>query len=62
MKLKVFDYVMLEGFPMGQYTYTSVGSVQHTIRRFSTKVTESVRWTYGQEIDEQEKAKRPPGI
>jgi hypothetical protein len=62
MKPKVFDYVVLEGFPMGKYSYTSVGSVQHTIRQFSTKVTNAVRWRYGQEIDEQEKTKRPPGI
>lgn len=62
MKPKVFDYVVLEGFPMGKYSYTSVGSVQHTIRQFSTKVTEAVRWMYGQEIDEQEKTKRPPDI
>jgi hypothetical protein len=62
MKPKVFDYVILEGFPMGQYTYTSVGSVQHTIRRFSTKVTRAVRWMYGQEIDEQGKTKHPPEI
>jgi hypothetical protein len=61
MKPKVFDYVVLEGFPMGKYTYTSVGSVQHTIRRFSTKVTDAVRWRYGQEVDEQEKTNRPPG-
>ena len=60
MKLKVFDYVVLEGFPMGQYTYTSVGSVQHTIRQFSAKLTDAVRWMYGQEIDEQEKTKHPP--
>jgi len=62
MKPKVFDYIVLEGFPMGKYSYTSVGSVQHTIRQFSTKVTDAVRWMYGQEIDEQEKTKRPPGI
>jgi hypothetical protein len=62
MKPKIFDYIILEGFPMGTYTYTSVGSVQHTVRQFSTKVTDAVRWMYGQEIDEQEKTKRPPGI
>jgi hypothetical protein len=47
---------------MGEYTYTSVGTVQHTIRRFSNKVTDAVRWKYGEEIDVQEKLKQPPGI
>jgi hypothetical protein len=56
----VFDYVVLEGFPMGKYTYTSVGTVEHTVRRFSTKITTVVRWMYGQELDEQEKANGPP--
>jgi hypothetical protein len=54
-KLHVFDYVILEGFPMGQYTYTSVGDVKHTVRQFSTKVANAVRWMYGQE-----EAKIPP--
>ena len=58
-KLKIFDYVILEGFPMGKYTYTSVGTVQHTVRRFSTKVAIAVRWMYGQEIEEQEKIPPP---
>ncbi len=43
-KPKVFDYVNLEGFPMGQYTYTSVGDLQRTVRRFTTKIANSVRW------------------
>jgi hypothetical protein len=53
---KLFDYVVLEGFPMGHYTYASVGTVQHTVRQFSTKVTTAVRWRYGQEVDEKPKA------
>jgi hypothetical protein len=59
MTPKVFDYVIVEGFPMGRYTYTSVGSVEHTVREFSTKVTTATRWLYGQEIEEQEKTKPP---
>ncbi len=58
MKPKLFDYVVLEGFPMGNFTYISVGSVQHTVRQFSTKVTTAVRWSYGQEVEEQ--TKPPP--
>jgi hypothetical protein len=59
MKPRVFDYVILEGFPMGKYTYTSVANVEHTVREFSTKVTTAIRWMYGQEIEEQEKTKPP---
>lgn len=51
-KLKVFDFVVLEGFPMGQYTYTSAANVPHTVRKFSTKVTTAVRWMAGQEAVE----------
>jgi len=60
MKPKLYDYVLLEGFPMGNYTYTSVGTVQHTVRQFSAKVTTAARWRYGQEIEAQEKIKAPP--
>jgi hypothetical protein len=59
MKPQQFDYVVIEGFPMGKYTYTSVGTVEHTVRQFSTKVTTAVRWRYGQEIEDQEKTKPP---
>lgn len=47
-KPKVFDCVNLEGFPMGEYTYTSVGSLHRTVRRFTTKVANSVRWNFTQ--------------
>jgi len=60
MTPKLYDYVVLEGFPMGKYTYTSVGTVQHTVRQFSAKITTAVRWRYSQEIEEQEKTKAPP--
>jgi hypothetical protein len=56
-KPHVFDYVIIEGFPMGQYTYASVGEVKHTVRKFSTKVANAVRWMYGQE---EEKKEIPP--
>jgi len=55
-KPHVFDYVILEGFPMGQYTYTSVGDLQRTVRRFTTKVAIAVRWMYGQEEEEKQNA------
>jgi hypothetical protein len=34
-KPKVLDYVVLEGFPTGNFTYKSVGTIQRTVRRFS---------------------------
>jgi hypothetical protein len=42
-KPKQFDYVCLEGFPMGQFTYTSVADLQRTVRKFSTKINLAVR-------------------
>lgn len=54
-KLKEFDFVVLEGFPMGKYTYVSAANVPHTVRKFSTKVTTAVRWMSGQEVDAEQK-------
>ncbi len=47
-KPKLFDYVSLEAFPTGQYTYESVGNLQRTVRRFSTKLPKSVEWAFEQ--------------
>jgi hypothetical protein len=41
----------VEGFPMGQYTYTSVGDLRRTVRRFTTKVANSVRWNFEESIN-----------
>lgn len=54
-KLKAFDFVVLEGFPMGRYTYVSAANVPHTVRKFSTKITTAVRWMSEQEVDEEQK-------
>jgi hypothetical protein len=43
-KPKSFDYVKLEGFPIGQYTYTSVGDVRRTVRKFTCNLPNAVRW------------------
>ena len=37
-----YDYVIIEGYPAGQFTYTSVGTVQHTVRRFSAQLVKAV--------------------
>jgi hypothetical protein len=52
---KVFDYVNLVGFPAGNYTYTSVGDVHRTVRRFSTKLAKSIQW----KMDKAEKLSEP---
>jgi len=42
LKPKVYDYVIIEGYPTGQYTYTSVGNVQRTIRKFTAIIEKAV--------------------
>ena len=50
-KPAAFDYVIIEGFPMGQHTYTSVGDLKRTVRRFTTKVANSVRWNFEESVN-----------
>jgi hypothetical protein len=45
-KPKLYDYVNVEGFPIGLYTYTSVGSVHRTVRRFTTKLAVATQWHF----------------
>lgn len=42
-KPRPYDYVIICGYPTGQYTYTSAGSVRKTVRRFSAKLEQAVR-------------------
>lgn len=42
-KPALYDYVVLQGYPAGQKTYTSVGTVQRTVRRFSVSLEGAVR-------------------
>lgn len=37
-KPKLYDYVVLQAYPAGHYTYNSVGTMQRTVRRFSAKL------------------------
>jgi hypothetical protein len=39
---KRYDYVIIEGYPAGQHTYASVGSVQKTVRHFSAQLAKAV--------------------
>ena len=38
-----YDYVVLAGYPTGVFTYTSVGTIQKTIRRFSANLDKAVK-------------------
>lgn len=37
-----YDYVIIEAYPAGEYTYTSIGTVQHTVRKFSANLNRAV--------------------
>jgi len=43
---KPYDYVSLLGYPAGQYTYTSVGTVQKTVRRFSANLLKATNLNF----------------
>jgi hypothetical protein len=49
---KLYDYVNLVGYPTGQYTYTSIGDLRRTVRRFSAKLANAVQWKW-EEIEKQ---------
>ena len=38
-----YDYVIICGYPTGETTYTSVGAVRKTVRRFSASLEKAVR-------------------
>ena len=38
-----YDYVVLAGYPAGVFTYTSVGTIQKTVRRFSASLDKAVK-------------------
>jgi hypothetical protein len=42
-KVQQFDYVVLMGYPAGQYVYTSAPDVEKTIRKFSAGLDTAVR-------------------
>jgi hypothetical protein len=40
---KQYDYVIICGYPTGEFTYTSVGEVRKTVRRFSANLEKAVQ-------------------
>jgi hypothetical protein len=43
-----YDYVVISGYPMGGYTYASVGTVTRTVRHFSASLEEAVKWNFAE--------------
>jgi hypothetical protein len=41
-KPKRYDYVILTGYPTGQHTYTSLGTITKTVRSFSAQLPRAV--------------------
>ncbi len=44
LKPNLYDYVLISGYPTGRYTYTSLGTVQRTVRRYSAVLSKAVAW------------------
>jgi len=42
-KPHLYDYVIIAGYPTGEFTYTSVGTIQKTVRRFSANLDKAVK-------------------
>ena len=38
-----YDYVIIAGYLTGEYTYTSVGTIKKTVRRFSANLDKAVK-------------------
>jgi len=45
--VKIYDYVIIEGYPAGEYAYQPVPGVTKNIRRFSAKLEGAVQWNLG---------------
>ncbi len=43
-KPKLYDYVNVTAFPAGQFTYTSVGDLRRTVRKFSVQIEKAIQW------------------
>jgi hypothetical protein len=42
-KPKQYDYVIIRGYPTGEYVYNSVGDIHKTVRRFSASLEKAVK-------------------
>jgi len=53
-----YDYVVIQGYPAGDYTYSSVGDIERTVRSFTTTLPGAVQLILRNEED-QKKSARP---
>jgi len=51
-KPKLYDYVVIEAFPAGQYTYTSVGDIHRTVRHYSAVLEKAVHTNWDATVAE----------
>ena len=45
--VKIYDYVIIEAYPAGEYIYQPVPGVTKNIRRFSARLEGAVQWNLG---------------
>ena len=45
--VKLYDYVIIEAYPAGDYSYQPVPGVTKNIRRFSSRLEDAVQWNLG---------------
>ena len=45
-KVQLYDFVVLQGYPVGHHTYTSVPGVQKTLRQFSAGLETAIRLNF----------------
>jgi hypothetical protein len=51
-----YDYVSLTAYPSGQYTYTSVGNIRRTVRKFSASLAKAIRWNLDESAKQDQSA------
>jgi ABC-type Fe3+-hydroxamate transport system substrate-binding protein len=44
IKPKLYDYVIVEGYPAGQFNYSPIGNIQKTVRKYSADLEAAVSW------------------
>lgn len=51
-----YDYVMICGYPNGQFGYTSVGNIRKSVRSFSANLNEAVKANFSAAVQEREQS------
>ena len=52
-KPHLYDYVIICGYPAGEFTYTSVGTVTKTVRHFSASLEKAIKVNYAALVQSQ---------